>query len=232
MGSTPESLAAVWLGRRDFVPLAERQLAWREAMLRDEADEVVWLVEHPATITRGRRGDDADLRWSASQLAAHGMTVVEAPRGGELTLHAPGQLVAYPLVRIGRKVREHVVMLAETAIEVFETLGVSGLAYDPGNPGVWRGHDKFASLGIHVSRGVAVHGISLNIDVDSVLFEALVSCGTAEARMRSAASEVASVPGLPTVARRFAEVFARRRGAKLAWSEDIEWPPPGGSLGG
>ncbi|TPV92404.1 MAG: lipoyl(octanoyl) transferase LipB [Myxococcales bacterium FL481] len=221
MVSTPDPLQAVWLGRRAFAPLSERQLVWREAMLRGEADEVVWLVEHPPTITKGRRADGGDLLWTADQLARRGVSVVEAPRGGELTLHAPGQLVAYPLVRIGRQVREYVVQLADTAIEVFADLGVPDLRYDSAHPGVWRGHAKFASLGIHVSRGIAVHGIALNIAVDPSLFGALVSCGTPHAKMRSASQELDVTPPLADVARAFAVAFARRRGRPLAWSEEL-----------
>ena len=219
MVSTPDSLAASWLGLRDFAPTAQRQLDWREAMVRGEAGEVVWLVEHPPTITLGRRGDQADLRWTAEQLATRGISLVEAPRGGELTLHAPGQLVAYPLVTIGRKVRGHVVDLAETAIALFSEIGVPGLAYDPAHPGVWSRSTKFASLGIHVSRGVAVHGIALNIDVEPSLFGALVSCGMPQARMASAVEVCGSAPPLRELAQRFAEIFAARRGQTLAWRD-------------
>src|SRR5690606_1046200 len=99
------------------------------------------------------------------------------PRGGEVTLHGPGQLVAYPVVAVGRRIRDHIIRLCDVAIALLAELGVDGCEFRMEHPGVWRGAEKLASIGIHVSRGVSVQGISINLDVDPTLFGALVSCG-------------------------------------------------------
>ena len=158
------------------------------------------------------------MLWTDEQLAGEGVDVCETPRGGEVTLHAPGQLVAYPVVYVGRKIREHIVRLAEVTIQMFSELGVEGTEFRMEHPGVWRGETKMASIGIHVSRGVPVQGISINLDVEPHLFSALVSCGLPQVQMTSVARVVGgAVPGLDVLARRWAEIFALDVGRGLDW---------------
>src|SRR5690606_21808675 len=172
----PEPLRAVWLGRMGFEEALALQLEARERVIAG-APGTLFLVEHPPVLTLGRRARREDILWSEAERAAIGMSVCEAPRGGEVTVHGPGQLVAYPVVQIGRKIREHIVRLGDAAIAVLTELGVEDCEFRMAHPGVWRGPDKLASIGIHVSRGVAVQGISINLDVDPQLFGSLVSCG-------------------------------------------------------
>ena len=153
------------------------------------------------------------------------MEVCQTPRGGQLTLHAPGQLVAYPVVRVGKFVRAHVHRLADTTLELLAELGVPPCHYGKAHPGVWLGADedspptdgiprKIASIGIHVSRGVTVQGLSLNVDVNPRLFGALVSCGLPQVQM-SSISDFAEATDMPTLAQRWAEIYARRAGLAL-----------------
>ncbi|MEE9383268.1 MAG: lipoyl(octanoyl) transferase LipB [Nannocystaceae bacterium] len=227
MASTPERgagpLRAVWLGRVPFEQTARRQSDMREAFVAGDGVDTVLLVEHPPTITVGRRGRREDIRWDAGRLAARGIAVEEAPRGGELTLHAPGQLVVYPVIRIGRRIRQHVMDLAETSIDLLGRYGVPNAFYDPDNPGVWSGRHKLASVGIHVSRGVAVQGLALNVDVDPVLFGSLVSCGMSDAVMVSVAQLTRlPVPPLPEIARAWATRFAERQDRELIWLPGVD----------
>jgi lipoate-protein ligase B len=211
-------LLAVWLGRRAFALALEDQLAARERLVAERGPPTLFLVEHPPVLTLGRRARPSDVLWGAERLAAEGIEVCESPRGGEVTLHAPGQLVAYPVVHVGRKVREHVERMAQTSVEVLAELGLAGARYDPDHPGVWLGPDKLGSIGIHVSRGVAVQGLSLNLDVDPSLFSALVSCGLRGVDVTSARRILgAPPPPIERVAVRWAEVFARRAGLALRW---------------
>ncbi|MCY1062275.1 lipoyl(octanoyl) transferase LipB [Nannocystis sp. SCPEA4] len=216
MASTPESLRAVWLGRMGFDEVLALQLAARERVVAGEPG-VLFLVEHPPVLTLGRRGKMEDILWSAEQRAAAGVTVSEAPRGGEVTLHGPGQLVAYPVVMVGRRIREHIVRLAEVAIELLRELGVEGCEFRMEHPGVWRGSEKLASIGIHISRGVSVQGISINLDVDQGLFGALVSCGLRGVTVTSAAAVGGREVGVEAAGRRFAAVYAAQLGLPLVW---------------
>lgn len=218
--AAPADLTAVWLGRRDFASTLRAQLAARDALIAGSGPPTLMLVEHPPTLTLGRRASRGDVLWSDAQLEAAGMAVCETPRGGEVTLHAPGQLVAYPVVEVGRRIREHIVRMAETSIELLAELGVQGTEFRMEHPGVWLQDRKLGSIGIHVSRGVTVQGLSLNVDVAPTLFSALVSCGLRGTQVTSAAALVdGSLPPLATLARRWGELFAQRAAMRLRWVE-------------
>ena len=234
MASIPESgpdpgapLVAEWLGRRRFAEVLELQLAAREALATGEGPPRLFLVEHPPTLTLGRRASRSDVLWSDAELRAASMEVCETPRGGEVTLHAPGQLVAYPVVYIGRRIRSLIIDLAEAARELLAEYGVVGSEFRMAHPGLWLGETKLASLGLHVSRGISVQGIAINLEVDPALFQSLVSCGLPGIEVTSAARVGAGrVPPLPEAARRYADLFAARRGVGLRWRD----PKPSAGL--
>lgn len=209
-------LEARWLGRRDFAEVLALQLATREAVIAG-GTPILFLVEHPPVLTLGRRASPEDILWSDEQLAAARMTVVEAPRGGQVTLHAPGQLVAYPVLAIGRKIREHIVRLGETARALLAELGVVGCEFRMEHPGVWLGDRKLGSIGVHLSRGVTVQGLALNLDVDPALFGALISCGLRGVEVTSARAVGAAAISVEAAARRYAALFAASAGHSLRW---------------
>jgi len=212
------TLLGRWLGTRPFASCLEEQLRTREAVADGTAPETLFMVEHPPTLTLGRRASREDVLWTDEQLAAEQVEVCETPRGGEVTLHAPGQLVAYPVVRVGRKIREHIVRMAEVTMALFEQLGVDGTEFRMEHPGVWRGSTKMASIGIHISRGISVQGMSINLDVAPRLFGSLISCGLPDVRMTSVTDvSRAPLPPMAELARRWAEEYARRAGYSLTW---------------
>ena len=135
-------------------------------------------------------------------------------------MHAPGQLVVYPILPVGRQIRAHIEELGAVCAALAADYGIEGAKFRMDHPGVWVGDKKLASIGIHVSRGVAVQGVAMNFTTDPALFEALVSCGLPRV-------EVSSVLGLggPRVevrdaARRWAERYAGLRGRGLQWIDD------------
>jgi lipoyl(octanoyl) transferase len=215
------TLRAVWLGRMAFEPALRLQLEAREALVSGEGGPVLFLVEHPPTLTIGRRGRREDILWSDEQLAAQGVAVCDTPRGGEVTLHAPGQLVSYPIVHVGRRIREHLVDLAEVTCSLLAALGVNGTEFRMEHPGVWLGERKLASIGVHISRGVSVQGLSLNLDVDPALFSALVSCGMRGVDVVSAARVGGRPISVPDAARLWAALYAERiEASSLVWDPD------------
>ncbi len=207
-GERAPPLTCAWLGRRPFDEALELQLALRERLADGTGEPVLLLVEHPPAVTLGRRASREDLRWSEERFAADGVGVYDTPRGGQATLHAPGQLVVYPVLKVGRKIRAHIVRLAEVAIALLEELGVTGAAFRMDHPGVWIDAQKIASIGIHVSRGVTIQGLSLNLDVDPTLFDALVSCGLKDVEIISASALGARPVTVEEAARRYAALFA------------------------
>ncbi|HET7035566.1 MAG TPA: lipoyl(octanoyl) transferase LipB [Thermomicrobiaceae bacterium] len=207
-------LEVVRAGRQPYRPVWELQRRLALARRRGLIDDVLLLLEHPPTYTIGRGGSWDNLLIGADELAALGAECVTADRGGDITFHGPGQLVAYLIHDLGRgerSVRRYVARLEASVMRTLAVWGVAGAA-EPGYPGVWLGRDKIAALGVAVSRGVTYHGIALNVDVDLRFFEAMIPCGLPDRGATSLARELGQAPPLPTVADRFvaslADVFA------------------------
>lgn len=223
MDSTPDPavLEVEWLGGLPFDAALARQHAQRERVVGG-APGRLFLVEHPACLTLGRRARSDDILWTPEELARRGVQVFETPRGGEATLHAPGQLVVYPVVHVGRQIRQHLHHLAEVTRTLLVELGVESV-FREDHPGLWVGNAKIASMGIHVARGVAVQGLSLNLAVDPVLFGALVSCGLRGVTLLSARDCGAPPVTVAVAATRWAELWAAATGVQLEW---IRRPEP------
>jgi len=172
-------------------------------------------------LTLGRRGSRQDVLWSDEELDRRGIAVCDTPRGGQVTLHAPGQLVVYPVVRVGREIRQHLRALGEVTIALVEELGVESATFSWEHPGVWAGESKIASVGIHVSRGVAIQGLSLNLRVDHSLFAALVSCGLPGVPIRNVVDVGGRDVGIEQAARRWAALYANHTRQALHWVETV-----------
>ena len=128
---------------------------------------------------------------SREELARRGVDVVQTERGGNITCHFPGQLVVYPIFRIGRRtggLHGFVHLLEETVIRTAAAFRVQAARW-PGRPGVWIGHRKLCSLGLGVRRWVTFHGFALNVGRDLSLFDAITLCGLADARATSLCRE-------------------------------------------
>ncbi|MBM3266127.1 MAG: lipoyl(octanoyl) transferase LipB [Candidatus Sericytochromatia bacterium] len=153
------------------------------AVARGEAPDTLLVVTHPPVITLGRkRGARANV------LAAGDIPVVEVERGGDATYHGPGQIVAYPVVKLaetGRDLHRFLRSLEDAVIRALATLGVAGRR-EPGLTGVWVGDRKIASLGIAVRNWVTYHGVALNVAPDPG-FAAIRACGLDSAVMTSLA---------------------------------------------
>jgi lipoate-protein ligase B len=192
-----------------------RALALQESLLAEvatgDAPEQLLLLEHPAVYTLGRGADAADLRGAPERL---GVPVYRVGRGGGATFHGPGQMVAYPIVRLraaGRDVHRYVRTLEAALIATCAHFGVRGTAPE-GQPGVWVGGRKIVSIGIGVRRGVAYHGVALNVSTDLSFFEHIVACRGAGLVTTSLAELLGTAPTLDAVGRVFAERFAAEMG--------------------
>src|SRR5207302_147367 len=130
-------------------------------------EEALLLVQHPPVITYGRRpGGEKNLLTPKSELAILGVELVQSDRGGDITFHGPGQIVAYPILRLaahGLSVSGYVHSLEKIIIDTLREFGISG-RQDPAAIGVWVGDAKIAAIGVRIRRGVSLHGIALNVD--------------------------------------------------------------------
>ncbi|HJV94674.1 MAG TPA: lipoyl(octanoyl) transferase LipB [Albitalea sp.] len=183
------------LGRVDYAPTVEAMRAFTESRDADTPDEI-WLCEHPPVYTQGLAGKADHV------LDAHGIPIVQTNRGGQVTYHGPGQVVAYPLVDLQRLhiyVKEFVYRLEHSVIKTLESFEVTGHRVT-GAPGIYvrladpfghatlaktanadpfAGLGKIAALGIKVSRHCTYHGVALNVAMDLSPFEGINPCGYA-----------------------------------------------------
>ncbi len=231
-GSTPEPgpIAATWLGRVDYhdaLSLQKRLVAERAA---GAIGDRLLLLEHPPVLTLGRGADPSHVLATPALLAARRIEVVRVERGGEVTYHGPGQLVAYPIVALAQRgllVRPFVRALEAALIATCAALGV-GAGRRDGHPGCWVDPDgpdprKIGALGLRIERGVSYHGIALNVSVDLDDFELIDPCGMPGVSSTSVAAERGDADGPPTTAS--VEAAARIFGDALAAALDtsLDW---------
>jgi len=190
-------------------------LAWQharaEAVRAGEAPETLVLLQHPAVYTLGMRGNRQHLLVSQQLLERRGAAVVATDRGGDVTFHGPGQLVAYPILDLRRRglgPGAYVRMLEAVLIELLASFDIE-VQRVAGRPGVWASGAKVAALGVRVRGGVSTHGIALNVSTDLDWFDLIVPCGIADAGVTSMARLLGDPPGHAAVEDAFAEAFAR-----------------------
>jgi len=167
-----EELGVRRLGRADYLPVWHAMQQFTDARTEQTPDEL-WLVEHPSVFTQGQAGKSEHV------LAPGDIPVVQVDRGGQVTYHGPGQIVAYPLVDLRRLrigVRDLVCRIEEAIIQVLASYGVKGERI-AGAPGIYVGGAKIAALGLRVRRGCAFHGLAFNIDMDLEPFGRINPCG-------------------------------------------------------
>jgi lipoate-protein ligase B len=220
-------------------------LALQEALVsaRSEGATGDWLLfpDHPPVLTVGRTGGPESLKADAATLRARGVEVFEVARGGDITWHGPGQLVAYPIVGLSRVGRDLHVFLRHLEGAVIETLEGWGLAGQrvAGRTGVWVEGEKIASIGIAVRRWVGYHGIALNVAPDLAGFDLIHPCGLRDVRMTSMSRRLGPrCPSLAEVRAALAEHLARRLGyGQVEWApsstaRSVRWPAATAALDG
>ena len=221
--SSPAITVVRW-GRTAYAEALARQTALQAGRLAGEAPDTLVLTEHDPVYTLGlRAGADRNLLWDADALARERIVLHPTNRGGDITYHGPGQLVAYPIVSLEprRDLHAYLRFLEEVLIATVTRHGLAATRRE-GLTGIWIGERKLAAIGVSVRRWVTLHGIALNVAPDLRHFGGIVPCGisTSEGTVTSLAAELGPrCPVLEQVAADFAEEFANR------WPEFIA--PPG-----
>ena len=230
LGGAVNPLSATWLGRIAYREAWALQKRLVDARVAGAVPDTLLLLEHDAVLTLGRNAEEGHVLATPRQLRERGIEVISVERGGEVSYHGPGQLVAYPILRLGDRgilIKPLVRALEEAMIETCAALGVATTRRD-GHPGCWVIEDgrpprKVGALGIRVERGVSYHGIALNIDPDLRDFELIDPCGMPGLVSTSVAEELgrtAEPPSTEAVRRAgeiFATAFATALGAGLEW---------------
>ncbi len=215
-------LVATWLGRVDYLD------GWRlqdavASRVRAGDEERLLLLEHDPVYTIGRRGTMDHLLVDVAELRTVGASVYRVDRGGDITYHGPGQLVGYPIVRLGERADlvRYVRGLENALIDVLAGYGIAARP-EQGKTGVWvdlrDGRPaKIAAIGVRVSRGVTTHGFALNVSTDLAAFGRMVPCGF----MHEAASfeRLGVHAQVRDVADRVAVALCRELERDVAWGD-------------
>jgi len=215
-----------------------------EARKQQKIGDTLLFLEHEPVITLGRGTKPEHLLVSREALAARGVDLSETGRGGDVTLHAPGQLVAYPILDLSpdrQDVRRYVKDLTLVMQRLVMEFGIAsgsydgyvGLWTDAGNPARWEGPEhaaspvKLGAIGVRISRWVTMHGFALNLTTDLDWFRLIVPCGISEHPVASVASLGHGRPEVRASAERAFELFCEVFGAEAL--DFSEGDPAGGS---
>jgi lipoyl(octanoyl) transferase len=225
--------------RAGVVPYREAnaiQSALASARHRGQIGDLLVLLEHPPVYTKGRRSTAAELPMGEDWYRAQGIEVVETDRGGRVTYHGPGQLVAYPIVNLRELEpaddvhgfvrgleRAMIAALADWGVDARPIAGLTGVWVGEGPPPDGEAR-KIGSIGIHVRRGITSHGLAVNVNNDLQPFEWIVPCGIDACRTTSLARERGAEQDLVAFGTTLAERLAELHGAttvETSWDEVV-----------
>lgn len=201
-GFVEHSCHAYWLGEVDYLEAYELQKTLRKARIEGHIKDVVLLLEHSPVITVGKCGNGKNILVSESYLASRGIPVVQVDRGGDVTFHNPGQIVAYFIMLLetaGKTIHKFVRALEEIIIKVLAGYKIAGIR-DQQHPGVWLGDKKICAIGLNVSQGVTMHGFALNVNNDLGITSCIHPCGLSDKGVTSIAELLGHVETTPVVA--------------------------------
>jgi lipoyl(octanoyl) transferase len=229
---------AAWLGRRRYEPIHALQKQLVEARIQEATGDLVLLLEHDPVITLGRGADRANVLFSAEALAQRGVDLVDTGRGGDVTYHGPGQLVAYPILclkpdrcdvrRYVRALAEAMILIArEHHVEAGVVDGMIGIWADAGAPGEWAGAEwareikKLGAIGVRISRWITMHGFALNLTTDLDAFRLIVPCGIRAHGVTSIADLSGRRPSVRDVALSSAPLLGRALDLTIERVDDL-----------
>ncbi|CAN5659314.1 lipoyl(octanoyl) transferase LipB [soil metagenome] len=224
----PDNSSVLEVFRAPRIPYSgglEIQEAWVRRRRLEEIPDRLLLLEHPHVVTQGRGSDPANLLRTPQELAALGVELFEAGRGGDVTYHGPGQLVGYPVLDLKpgagrpdrRDLHQYLRDLEGILIDTLADWDIEGTRVE-GMTGVWTGAGKVAAIGVRVSSGwITSHGFALNVTTDLAQFASIIPCGLQGREVTSLARLLPAPPGRREVEDRIVHHFARRFAPVSGW---------------
>ncbi|MDE1920104.1 MAG: lipoyl(octanoyl) transferase LipB [Candidatus Omnitrophica bacterium] len=197
-------------GLVEYSQALERQRALVQKVLEGAPDHLV-LCEHPAVLTLGRMTKPENLLYQRHDIEARGVALAKVDRGGDVTLHAPGQLVVYPIFNLNNTARDlkvYMESLQEVAVDLLKNFGILAISV-PGQRGVFVGPTKIISIGVGLRKWVTYHGLAINVNTDLSLFDLIKPCGL-NVRMTSMQELKGHHVPMQDVKPRLVEQFQRR----------------------
>lgn len=209
------------LGRIDYSTAHDLQKRLVQARIQNLIPDTLLLLEHNPVITLGRSARPEHLLHDRDVLQAQGIQVFDIGRGGDVTYHGPGQLVAYPIIDLKpnqRDVRKYVWCLEEVIIRIAASFGLNAVRIQGLNGG-WIGDRKIGAIGVRITKWVTMHGFSFNVTTDLNAFETIVPCGIPNKEVTSLERELGRAVDMDTIIRMAAEQTATVLSRHLIWCE-------------
>ena len=173
------------LKRKNFLDTLQIQESLRNKVLKNNTDNYLILVEHDHVYTLGKNANSNNILNSTCE-------IIQTQRGGDVTYHGPGQLVAYPIINLKKKkigVKNYISMIEKLISNILIDYNLEPQILKE-ETGVWVQNKKIASIGIHVTRGVTMHGLAINVNTDLSYFDNIISCGIQGVKMTSLDKEL------------------------------------------
>jgi lipoyl(octanoyl) transferase len=211
------------LGTVDYAEAHRLQKDLQGRRIAGEIDDTVLLLEHAPVLTLGRSAKAEHVLAPRQELKARGISVQEVGRGGDVTYHGPGQLVAYPIIDLKpnrRDVRKYMWSLEETMIRTCADFGLSASRVE-GLNGAWIGDRKIGAVGVRISRWVTMHGLALNAETDLSHFDLIVPCGIPDKAVTSISAELGRAVRVVDVVESLARHFADLYDAEIEWQDGM-----------
>lgn len=198
--------------------LVDYETTWQQmrdfTLLRDEQTlDELWWVQHPPVFTQGLNGKPEHILQPTQDIP-----IVQTDRGGQITYHAPGQVVIYTLIDLKRNklgVRQLVTVIEESIIELLAHYGMSAIARADA-PGVYTEQGKIASLGLKIRKQKSYHGLALNLDMDMTPFQYINPCGLVAQPMTQISDKLNPVPSIETIFQQLSEILAAKLNLQLS----------------
>jgi len=209
---------AIWLGTMDYLEAWDLQLSLVEKVHSGSEPNTMLMLEHPHVYTKGRLSKESDVLVPEEILAAKGIRIYETDRGGQVTYHGFGQLVIYPILNLrewGGPVK-YVRALEKVVIATLTEMGITANC-ESGNTGVWTDQGKIAAIGVKISRGIAFHGLSLNVNTDLTYYRDIVPCGFTDRPVTSMATILGEPVDMELIRYSLVYQFSQEFGFKMEY---------------
>jgi len=204
------SIIAYQAGTIEYNKAYHLQKEIRRRIINGEQEDTLLLLEHPPVITIGKSGKSENVLVSEAELSRGGISLFFTDRGGDVTYHGPGQVVAYPILDLSKRdknAHKYVDELEEVIIRTLNDFSITGCCDDL-HAGIWVNNEEIAAIGISLSKWIAIHGIALNVNVDLAPFSLINPCGFTDRKATSMSTLLSQEIGMKEVTNRFLSHFA------------------------
>lgn len=216
---------AHWLGSVEYHEAYDLQKAMLASRLRGETPDTILLLEHLPVFTIGKSGKQDNVLVPRTELVEKGISLFFTDRGGDVTYHGPGQLVAYPIMDLkdrNRDLHRYVFDLEEAIIRTLKDYDIDGCR-DETHPGVWVEGDEIAAIGLSVKSWITMHGISINVNPNMDHFSLINPCGFTDRHATSMARILSAEIPMEEMMHKFVAHFSTVFGVELEWGSSVSF---------